>query len=50
WLMWCFAGYYYGLELVLEWAKSRLTLYSSSSLILKFKNQFGTSSTSSNPN
>ncbi|GJW69460.1 hypothetical protein Tco_0123884 [Tanacetum coccineum] len=50
WLMWCFAGYYCGLECVLGWAKSRLTMYSSSSgLILKFKIWFGISSTLSKP-
>nr|GEW93210.1 AP180 N-terminal homology (ANTH) domain [Tanacetum cinerariifolium] len=49
WLIWCFTRYYCGLELVLGWAKSKLTMYSSSCLIPKFKNHFGTSSTSSNP-
>ncbi|GKB10504.1 hypothetical protein Tco_0844427 [Tanacetum coccineum] len=50
WLIWCFADYYCGLERVLGWTKSRLTMYSSSSgLILKFKYWFGMSSTSLNP-
>ncbi|GKA33274.1 hypothetical protein Tco_0719641 [Tanacetum coccineum] len=41
WLMWCSAGYYCGLECVLGWAKSRLSMYSSYGLILKFKTGLG---------